>query len=141
MIRNCLLFPMGMASAALTAFKTNQYKNKFKKMYVTVPLTMITLAKSQNVFMRQTNIVKNIQNTKSKGITKFISYFIRFVQLGLIFLPSILLLPLAIFKSTRHIWMNCFVWSISKAGVVWIKVFQHMSHRGDVIGEDLAENF
>jgi len=37
--------------------------------------------------------------------------------------------------------MNCFVWSISKAGVVWIKVFQHMSHRGDVIGDDLAESF
>jgi predicted unusual protein kinase regulating ubiquinone biosynthesis (AarF/ABC1/UbiB family) len=37
--------------------------------------------------------------------------------------------------------MKTFVWSISKAGVVWIKVFQHMSHRGDIIGDDLAESF
>jgi predicted unusual protein kinase regulating ubiquinone biosynthesis (AarF/ABC1/UbiB family) len=65
---------------------------------------------------------------------------VRFIQLGLIFLPSILLLPLAIFKATRVMWLNCFVWSISKAGVVWIKVFQHMSHRADVIGEELAES-
>jgi predicted unusual protein kinase regulating ubiquinone biosynthesis (AarF/ABC1/UbiB family) len=33
------------------------------------------------------------------------------------------------------------VWSIEKAGVVWIKVFQYLSHRRDIIGADMAESF
>jgi predicted unusual protein kinase regulating ubiquinone biosynthesis (AarF/ABC1/UbiB family) len=49
--------------------------------------------------------------------------------------------PLSFFRKTQGIWMKTLVWSISKAGVVWIKVFQHMSHRGDIIGYDVAESF
>jgi predicted unusual protein kinase regulating ubiquinone biosynthesis (AarF/ABC1/UbiB family) len=37
--------------------------------------------------------------------------------------------------------MSVFLWSIENAGVVWIKAFQYLSHRRDVIGEDMAEKF
>ena len=31
--------------------------------------------------------------------------------------------------------------SVEYAGVVWIKAFQYMSHRRDIIGPDMAEKF
>lgn len=140
MLKNLLLFPLGMASSALAAFRFPQFSYANKKSLLQVPLALITLAqiKAQAKMSNIVPILKRIEQNKPTGVKRFIIYTIRFIQLGLIFLPSILLLPLALFSSTKHIWMNCFVWSVSKAGVVWIKVFQHMSHRGDVIGDDLA---
>jgi predicted unusual protein kinase regulating ubiquinone biosynthesis (AarF/ABC1/UbiB family) len=82
---------------------------------------------------------EKINRNKPRGLTKIFSYIVRFCQLGFIFLPTILMLPLAFFEKTQPIWIRMFVWAISKAGVVWIKIFQHMSHRGDIIGSDLAE--
>lgn len=41
----------------------------------------------------------------------------------------------------RRLWMRVFAWSIERAGVVWIKLFQYLSHRGDVIGDELADMF
>lgn len=49
-------------------------------------------------------------------------------------MPPILLLPLKFFKTTEKIWLNMFVKSVENAGVVWIKAFQYLSHRRDVIG-------
>ena len=63
----------------------------------------------------------------------------RFTQLSLIFFPSALTLPLCLFGPLRKIWMKIFAWSIEHAGVVWIKLFQYLSHRGDVIGDELAD--
>jgi len=56
------------------------------------------------------------------------------MQLVFIFLPSIIGLPLALFNSTEDYWLSIFLWSIQNAGVVWIKAFQYLSHRRDVIG-------
>ncbi len=130
------LFKIGIASSAITALKLpQQNSNALKKSSVIISMSLLNLAQMQaKAQLSSLSIWAKIEKNKPQGIKKYFIYGLRFIQLGLIFLPSILLLPLAIFKSTRNIWMNCFVWSISKAGVVWIKVFQHMSHRGDVIG-------
>ncbi len=66
------------------------------------------------------------------------THITRFFQLLYIFLPSIAMLPLRYFKSTEHIWISAFVSAIEKAGVVWIKMFQYLSHRRDIIGPELA---
>jgi predicted unusual protein kinase regulating ubiquinone biosynthesis (AarF/ABC1/UbiB family) len=56
-------------------------------------------------------------------------------------MPPILLSPLLFFKSTKPFWMDCFVKSVERAGVVFIKAFQYLSHRRDMIGPDLADKF
>lgn len=58
----------------------------------------------------------------------------RMVQLFVIFLPSIIMFPLMFVKLTENIFYDVFVWSVEKAGVVWIKCFQYLSHRRDIIG-------
>lgn len=65
----------------------------------------------------------------------------RFFQLLAIFTPVILLFPLRYFDRTRAYWMDLFVKSIETAGVVWIKAFQYMSHRRDIIGSEMADKF
>ena len=65
----------------------------------------------------------------------------RFFQLVLIFTPPILLFPLSFFSRTEAIWRKAFVWSVERAGVVFIKAFQYMSHRRDIIGPALARQF
>jgi hypothetical protein len=45
-----------------------------------------------------------------------------------------MLFPLLLFKKTTPFWMDCFVKAVERAGVVWIKAFQYLSHRRDVIG-------
>jgi len=63
-----------------------------------------------------------------------IIHIIRFWQLILIFAPTILLSPLLLFKRTQNYWMDCFVKAIERSGVVFIKAFQYLSHRRDIIG-------
>lgn len=63
----------------------------------------------------------------------------RFIDLLIIFLPCLCLLPLLYFKRTGDYWRECFVKAVERAGVVWIKVFQYLSHRGDIIGPELAK--
>jgi predicted unusual protein kinase regulating ubiquinone biosynthesis (AarF/ABC1/UbiB family) len=67
--------------------------------------------------------------------------FLRFLQLVAIFSPSVLLLPLYFFRWTEDIWFTLFVRTIERAGVVWIKSFQYLSHRRDIIGEKMAMRF
>jgi predicted unusual protein kinase regulating ubiquinone biosynthesis (AarF/ABC1/UbiB family) len=43
-------------------------------------------------------------------------------------------LLLRFFKWGEKLWLRMFVNSVEKAGVVWIKAFQYLSHRRDVIG-------
>lgn len=52
-----------------------------------------------------------------------------------------LLYPLTFVSGGKDIWLDLFVKSIEYAGVVWIKAFQYMSHRRDIIGSDMAEKF
>jgi predicted unusual protein kinase regulating ubiquinone biosynthesis (AarF/ABC1/UbiB family) len=61
-------------------------------------------------------------------------HVVRFFQLWLIFLPPILTLPLVFFKNTENLWYDMFVTAVERAGVVWIKAFQYLSHRRDIIG-------
>jgi predicted unusual protein kinase regulating ubiquinone biosynthesis (AarF/ABC1/UbiB family) len=56
-------------------------------------------------------------------------------------MPSILMMPLFLFDSTRDFYLNTFLESIKRAGVVWIKAFQYLSHRRDIIGPDMADKF
>ena len=85
-----------------------------------------TLYKTKNIFSR---------------IWQALLYISRFFQLMVIFGPSMLLSPLMFFKSTEHLWMDLFVKSVEKAGVVFIKTFQYLSHRRDIIGPELSAKF
>lgn len=69
------------------------------------------------------------------------AHVIRMLQLVCIFLPPLLTLPLRLFRRSEKLWLDLFVWSVEKAGVVWIKAFQYLSHRRDVIGPEMAESF
>jgi predicted unusual protein kinase regulating ubiquinone biosynthesis (AarF/ABC1/UbiB family) len=66
---------------------------------------------------------------------------LRFFQLLLIFSPVVILFPLKYFEATKKLWLKVFVKSVEMAGVVWIKAFQYMSHRRDIIGADMADQF
>jgi aarF domain-containing kinase len=70
-----------------------------------------------------------------------VNHFVRLLELLVIFAPVFLLYPLRWFRLTREFWINCFVSSVERAGVVWIKVFQSLSHRRDIIGEEMSEKF
>ena len=74
------------------------------------------------------------EEEETKRIRKLVSYFIRFIELGFIFLPSIALLPLCLFDATRELWLSVFLTAIKRAGFVWIKAFQYFSHRRDIVG-------
>jgi predicted unusual protein kinase regulating ubiquinone biosynthesis (AarF/ABC1/UbiB family) len=67
-------------------------------------------------------------------IWKAVIHIIRFFHLLLIFSPPILLFPLLFFKRTEDYWRSLFVTSVERAGVVFIKTFQYLSHRRDIIG-------
>lgn len=71
---------------------------------------------------------------KKSGIYETVKYIARFIELGIIFTPSLICLPLYLFESTRGWWLNIFLNAVQKAGIVWIKAFQYLSHRRDVIG-------
>jgi predicted unusual protein kinase regulating ubiquinone biosynthesis (AarF/ABC1/UbiB family) len=68
-------------------------------------------------------------------------HLVRFCQLMIIFAPPILLFPLMFFKRTEGYWMDLFVKAIERSGVVFIKAFQYLSHRRDMIGPELASKF
>lgn len=63
-----------------------------------------------------------------------LAHIVRFFQLAFIFTPCIALLPLRMFDRTREMWLDLFVITIERAGVIWIKSFQYLSHRRDIIG-------
>lgn len=64
----------------------------------------------------------------------WVAHILRFLHLLAIFTPSLLALPLRLFKQTEKVWLGLFVKGVERAGVVWIKAFQYLSHRRDVIG-------
>lgn len=70
-----------------------------------------------------------------------LTHTLRFFQLILIFSPVIILFPFRKFNFMKDFWLNQFVTAVERAGVVWIKAFQYMSHRRDLIGPDMAEKF
>ena len=70
-----------------------------------------------------------------------VEHALRFLHLLWIFMPPLLALPLRLFTATQEVWMRMFVGAVERAGVVWIKAFQYMSHRRDVIGPEMAEAF
>ena len=70
-----------------------------------------------------------------------IIHLLRFMQLLVIFTPTIILSPLLLFESTQDYWFSLFVKAVERSGVVFIKAFQYLSHRRDIIGQDLADKF
>lgn len=85
-------------------------------------------------------LVENPKTTWEKIKSTF-AHIIRLIHLFFIFTPSILTFPLRFFKYTEKLWLKIFVNSVQRAGVVWIKAFQYLSHRRDVIGPEMAEAF
>jgi|688.fasta_scaffold203780_3 predicted unusual protein kinase regulating ubiquinone biosynthesis (AarF/ABC1/UbiB family) len=73
-------------------------------------------------------------------IWSILCHVLRFFQLLAIFMPAIILFPFRRF-GLKDFWLKVFVKSVERAGVVWIKCFQYMSHRGDIIGRDMADKF
>lgn len=68
-------------------------------------------------------------------------HVLRFLELVLIFSPVIVLFPVRNLAFVKNLWLNLFVSAVERAGVVWIKAFQYMSHRRDIIGPEMAERF
>lgn len=75
-----------------------------------------------------------IKKTFWQRFWRALIHIIRFFHLLIIFSPPILLFPLAFFKSTEDYWRDLFVKAVERAGVVFIKAFQYLSHRRDIIG-------
>lgn len=104
MFKNLVFFPVGIASSALIALKSTQFIKANKKPLLQVPLALMTFvqmkAKAQ-MMSNSVSILKRMEQNKPKGLTKILIYSLRFIHLGLIFLPSILLLPLALFNRTK----------------------------------------
>ncbi len=86
---------------------------------------------------------KLIENPKTlwEKLKSAIAHAVRLLHLILIFLPPIIALPLRLFKRTEQAWLSLFVGAVERAGVVWIKAFQYLSHRRDVIGPEMADAF
>jgi aarF domain-containing kinase len=86
---------------------------------------------------------KLVENPKTfwEKFRSVIAHTVRLLHLILIFLPPIITLPLRLFKRTEQAWLSLFVRAVERAGVVWIKAFQYLSHRRDVIGPEMAEAF
>jgi len=59
----------------------------------------------------------------------------------IIFSPPILLSPLLLFDMTRDYWRDVLVKAVERAGVVFIKAFQYLSHRRDIIGPEMGHKF
>lgn len=87
------------------------------------------------------SLLENRNMSVMQKLYKSIATLLRFLQLVAIFSPSVLLLPLCLFEKTQDIWFTLFVRTIEWAGVVWIKSFQYLSHRRDIIGEKMAMRF
>lgn len=68
-------------------------------------------------------------------------HVLRFMQLLVIFSPTIILSPLLFFERTQDAWFDLFVKAVERSGVVFIKTFQYLSHRRDIIGAELATKF
>ena len=78
-----------------------------------------------------------VEPAKPSILTRLWNGFIhvmRFMQLLIIFAPTIVLSPLMLFEKTQDYWLNLFVKAVERSGVVFIKAFQYLSHRRDIIG-------
>lgn len=128
----------GLASMAFTASHTPAPRY-FSTLRLTPALLIINLL-SKPVLMHSLTLANKPISVWS-NFRHRIALVLRFVQLSAIFLPSAVSLPMCLIPPLRSTWMRVFAWSIEQAGVVWIKLFQYLSHRGDVIGDELADMF
>lgn len=99
MYRNLIYYSLGLASTTLTASKVIQYQ-KWRTKQLATSIALITLAQSKIHSSIRTSIIEKLEINRPCGWKKYLIYFVRFVELGLIFLPSILLLPLMLFEKT-----------------------------------------
>jgi hypothetical protein len=131
----------------LTADRTKILWNVHKVKYALVPIacTSIYYLLHRNSYTALGSDEDDFENlydeVKRSTVIETAKYVLRFVELSIIFTPTILFIPLYLFHNTRDLWLNIFLNAIRRAGIVWIKSFQYLSHRRDVIGEDLANKF
>lgn len=143
-----LAFRVLQPMSVLTADKAKVFWNinAFKYTIVPVACTSIYyfLHHDQHCYPLDDDIPEHelfFSTPKKNGITETAKSILRFIELGIIFTPSLVCLPLYLFESTRGWWLNLFLHAVQKAGIVWIKAFQYLSHRRDIIGEDMARKF
>jgi predicted unusual protein kinase regulating ubiquinone biosynthesis (AarF/ABC1/UbiB family) len=133
--------------SVLTADRAKIFWNVHKVKYTLVPVacTSIYYLFHHNSFSALETDNDNFENlydeVKRSTVIETAKYIIRFLELGIIFTPTVLCLPLYLFDTTRDFWINIFLNAIKRAGIVWIKSFQYLSHRRDVIGADVAAKF
>ena len=72
-------------------------------------------------------------NTYFSNIVEWVKSIYRFIEICVIFTPVFLTMPLALTRY-KKVFLKCLVKAIEDAGVVFIKVFQYLSHRRDIIG-------
>jgi hypothetical protein len=118
--------------------KSRSFSERVTK-YVVMPIIFTSSLyyykmKELPILLEQESEPLEYQDLETNKISKFFSYCMRFLELSFIFAPSIVLLPLCLFDSTRQFWLNIFLSAIKRAGFVWIKAFQYLSHRRDIIG-------
>jgi hypothetical protein len=118
--------------------KSRSFSERVTK-YVVMPIIFTSSLyyykmKELPILLEQESEPLEYQDLETNKISKFFSYCMRFLELSFIFAPSIVLLPLCLFDSTRQFWLNIFLSAIKRAGFVWIKAFQYLSHRRDIVG-------
>lgn len=138
-----IMQPMSILTADRTKILWNT--NRFKYALVPIACTSIYYILNHRQFspieLEDVDSDCLYEQARKNTIVETTKYIYRFLELGVIFAPTMLCLPLCLFDSTRGWWMSIFLSAIQRAGVVWIKTFQYLSHRRDIIGEEMAAKF
>ena len=111
------------------SFDSSERKLNYLKICLQMPLVLYSKHAICASIPSQSNSPKIHHRTSSN-----FQIIARFFHLLLLFTPSLLTLPFVFIPPLQKVWIKIFVWSVEKAGVVWIKLFQYLSHRRDVIG-------
>jgi hypothetical protein len=106
--------------------------------YIPLPVSLAADAKPQPKPAEEGSLAESNAGVPRRSILhkiwRALIHIIRFFHLLIIFAPPILLFPLMFFKKTEDYWRDLFVKAVERAGVVFIKAFQYLSHRRDIIG-------
>ena len=142
-----LAFRVLQPLSVLTADKSKSIWNFNKIKYTFVPVACTSLyyifhqRQFKHVELEEVDSECLYDQARKNTVVETTKYILRFIQLGFIFTPTILCLPLCLFDSTRGLWISIFLNAVQRAGIVWIKAFQYLSHRRDIIGEEMAVRF
>ena len=122
----------GLSSLAATVLNK---KNIFPRLKIKTASALVIPASLTKIYLTNSIPHQSIySHSLLSAISHNLSLFSRFLQLVCIFSPAIILSPIYLIPSIRWIWIRVFSWCIERAGVAWIKLFQFLSHREDMVG-------